>query len=479
MNTVRANGHYHSAAGYGMESLFPPISPVQSPHRSSAPLHEAKMRPGKLPIIPGAQLTLSRSKLGEMLYKPPTDFLNKDPVPNMKPDYNSLHDPHLRDYYHRRDLNDRLKKGNFITADNEVICSLKEYNTYEEYLERLKAVADKTYHDKQSGKLRKLIELQDKGLIPEKLSLVEMEAFLEKDSPSQPQRRAKVEEDCGQSKECLYRALDMEKIKEEDRARLVMFEKQYRHEHKREKYLKEAQEQRDRKKQASMEKICAKKQEKIMMGSEVVMVMLPEDLKPRERQCRNPAKPCMKHLEPLPDTASSSGHDPCRADQASMDKPCTQKQKVVVESEMGNEVQLEDAKPREHQRLLPARPRMKHPDPHTDTSSSHGHKACKVDQKQASVLRESAIQQKKSQGKIVLTEESKRREECVNDPERSDEKVLEPPQQDYQHQHRSTLPDNQCTELPALQSSLAKIYGHKGIRMDQKQGKKKQKSGML
>ncbi|KAJ8382541.1 hypothetical protein SKAU_G00033190 [Synaphobranchus kaupii] len=466
-----------------MESLFPPITQVQLTDRSATPLHETKRRPAKLPIIPGAQLTLSRSKLGEMLYKPTADFLLQDPVPNMKPDYNSLHDPHLRHYHHRRDLNDRLKKGNFITADNEVICSLKEYNTYEEYLERLKAVADKTFHEKQSGKLRKFIELQEKGLIPGKLSLAEMEAFLDKDSQSQPQRRAKVEEDCGQSKECLYRALDMERIKEEDRARLMMFERQFRHEQKRENYLREAQEQRDRKKQVSMEKKCARQQNKIMMETGVVMKVYPEDPKLGERQCLQLAKPCMKRLEPQPDTASSPGHNACGADknQVSMDKTCARQQKVVVEPETVNEVHPEDAELGERQRLLPARPRMKHPEPHpeprSDTASPRRLKTCKVDQKHAAALRECAVQQKKSQGKIILTEESKRTEECDSDAEQLEENVLEPQQQE--HQHRSSLSDRPCTELPALQSGLAKIYGHKGIRIVQKQAKKTQKRGVL
>ncbi|XP_061107965.1 uncharacterized protein LOC133135173 [Conger conger] len=255
----------------------------------------------------------------------------------------------------------------------------------------------------------------------------------------------------------------MEKFKEEDRARLMMFENQYRHEHKREKYLKDGQEQRDRKKQASMEKKSARQQKKIMMESWVVMEVCTEGPARGERVCLHPGKPCADYLEPNPETAGSPGHSACKTDRASVDN---REQTVVVESEIVNEVQPEDTKLGEHQRLLPARPHMKHPDPHTDTTNLHGHQACKVDQKQASVLRECAIQKKKSQGKIILTEESKRIEECVNDTGNPDEKFPEAPWQ--KHQPRSSQPERLCTELPALQSSLAKIYGNKGIRVDQR-----------
>ncbi|KAJ8398922.1 hypothetical protein AAFF_G00418300 [Aldrovandia affinis] len=326
----------------------------------------------------------------EFLYKPTTDFLLIEET--MKPQYNSLHDPHLRDYYQRRDLNDKLKKGNFITEDNEVPCSLKEYNTYEEYLERLKAVADRTHLEKESGNMKKLIRLQENGAVPGDVTSLPETNLLQKDD-AQSQRPPMAKEDCGQSKDCPYRALDMQRIEQEDRARLLMHEKQYRHEHNKEKHLEGAQRQKDRKKQESMNQKCAREQKKIL-ESEMVKV--------------------------LPD----------------------------------------DAKPEECQRLLPARPRMKHPTPPSDTGThgSHGHKADTEDQ-----------------GKILLSAEPQKVEECPNDTECCDEKVQEPPL----GEHQRPLPVRLRTELAPPRSDLAKIYGHRGTRLDRKQAKRKQTHGML
>ncbi len=50
-------------------------------------------------------------------------------------EYNSLHDPHLRSYFHRTDMKKKLVSNQFITEDQQVICSLKDYNAYRNFLE--------------------------------------------------------------------------------------------------------------------------------------------------------------------------------------------------------------------------------------------------------------------------------------------------------------------------------------------------------
>lgn len=50
-------------------------------------------------------------------------------------DYNSLHDPYLKSYFYRHEKKTKLIKNGFITKDLGVICSLKEYNAYRNFLE--------------------------------------------------------------------------------------------------------------------------------------------------------------------------------------------------------------------------------------------------------------------------------------------------------------------------------------------------------
>ena len=50
-------------------------------------------------------------------------------------EYNSLHDPHLKSYFYHPDMKRKLIDKGFITRDLNVICSLKEYNAYRNFLE--------------------------------------------------------------------------------------------------------------------------------------------------------------------------------------------------------------------------------------------------------------------------------------------------------------------------------------------------------
>ena len=51
-------------------------------------------------------------------------------------DYNSLHDPHLKAYYYQPAMKKKLMVNKFVTPTGlRVICSLKEYNAYRNFLE--------------------------------------------------------------------------------------------------------------------------------------------------------------------------------------------------------------------------------------------------------------------------------------------------------------------------------------------------------
>ena len=51
-------------------------------------------------------------------------------------EYNSLHDPHLKAYFYHPEMKRKLIENGFITEELEVICSLKEYSAYRNFLER-------------------------------------------------------------------------------------------------------------------------------------------------------------------------------------------------------------------------------------------------------------------------------------------------------------------------------------------------------
>lgn len=49
--------------------------------------------------------------------------------------YNALYDPHTKAFFHRPSMCQKLQKNGFITADMKVVCSLKDYNSYREFME--------------------------------------------------------------------------------------------------------------------------------------------------------------------------------------------------------------------------------------------------------------------------------------------------------------------------------------------------------
>ncbi|XP_059579509.1 fibrous sheath-interacting protein 2-like [Alligator mississippiensis] len=81
--------------------------------------------------------------------------------------YRSLHDPHLRSYYMRKDNLRKLKKGGYITHDNKVICTLKEFNEYRQYLTTLKIESENNYIREQKALAKQVTTLQEPSELPE------------------------------------------------------------------------------------------------------------------------------------------------------------------------------------------------------------------------------------------------------------------------------------------------------------------------
>ncbi|KAM6106518.1 fibrous sheath-interacting protein 2-like isoform 3-T6 [Phoenicopterus ruber ruber] len=100
----------------------------------------------KIPVLPGSKPVFSRAKLGEKLHRPSCSFDLGDPYCRlMRTEYNSLHDPHLQAYHNRQDNIRRLKRAGYVTSDGQVVCTLKEFNEYRQYLTTLKVEAEKMF----------------------------------------------------------------------------------------------------------------------------------------------------------------------------------------------------------------------------------------------------------------------------------------------------------------------------------------------
>nr|XP_048306252.1 fibrous sheath-interacting protein 2-like isoform X2 [Myodes glareolus] len=110
----------------------------------------------KLPIMPGSTNIFYTTNLSEKLYQPSFGFNLNDPYCKlMETTYKSLHDPHLKSYFKRKDILKKLRQGGYITGNNKVVCSLKELNKYRQYLTTLKIDFERNYIREQ-----KIIESQ-------------------------------------------------------------------------------------------------------------------------------------------------------------------------------------------------------------------------------------------------------------------------------------------------------------------------------
>nr|XP_015846116.2 fibrous sheath-interacting protein 2-like [Peromyscus maniculatus bairdii] len=116
----------------------------------------------KLPVIPGTDTVYFTTNIGEKLFQPSYDFNLSDPYCRLlENQYKSLHDPHLRTYYKRKDILRRLKKGGYITSNNKIVCNLRELNKYRQYLTNLKIDFERNYVREQQSITKQLHKLQE------------------------------------------------------------------------------------------------------------------------------------------------------------------------------------------------------------------------------------------------------------------------------------------------------------------------------
>ncbi|XP_049653465.1 trichohyalin-like [Accipiter gentilis] len=121
----------------------------------------------KIPVHAGSKPVFCRTKLGEKLHQPSGYFNLGDPYCRLlSTDYNSLHDPHLRAYHKRKDNLQRLKREGYVTSDGRVVCTLKEFNEYRQYLTTLKLEAEKTFMREEKKLQQDLAQSEDASKLP-------------------------------------------------------------------------------------------------------------------------------------------------------------------------------------------------------------------------------------------------------------------------------------------------------------------------
>nr|XP_060613641.1 fibrous sheath-interacting protein 2-like [Anolis sagrei ordinatus] len=171
-----AMGHYLTeSARTALEALEPEGEPVVLGPGKQMPVvgpNQILDMPlfTKIPFLPGSNTMFYTTNLGEKLYQPSATFDLTDPYCKMMPPrYKSLHDPHLKAFYKRKDNLRRLKKAGYITDKNKVVCSLKEFNEYRQYLTSLKLEFEKHYLREQKMLEKQVTKLQDPQELPEGL----------------------------------------------------------------------------------------------------------------------------------------------------------------------------------------------------------------------------------------------------------------------------------------------------------------------
>uniref|UniRef100_A0A673TYK3 Fibrous sheath interacting protein 2 n=1 Tax=Suricata suricatta TaxID=37032 RepID=A0A673TYK3_SURSU len=121
----------------------------------------------KLPMIPGSNTLYYTTNLSEKLFRPSYGFNLTDPYCRLlENQYKSLHDPHLRAYYKRKDILRRLKKDGYITSNNKIVCTLRELNKYRQYLTTLKLDFERNYMKDQEMIAKQVNKLQENTQTP-------------------------------------------------------------------------------------------------------------------------------------------------------------------------------------------------------------------------------------------------------------------------------------------------------------------------
>ncbi|KAM6174698.1 fibrous sheath-interacting protein 2 [Erethizon dorsatum] len=245
----------------------------------------------KLPVIPGSDPLFFTTNLSEKLFRPSYGFNLTDPYCRLlENQYKSLHDPHLKAYYRRKDIQRRLKKGGYITNNNKIVCSLRELNKYRQYLTNLKIDFERNYVREQKMLAKQLRKLEENNPFPECSDVTQFQNWLlhegaqsikdqerlirhryldmiskgleQSERAAEEQRLIRMDREERRQREQMRRKLHLRrKIEEEWKTKemllLTKIAEDVKREQKLEQQRRKSREERDRKKQALLEKKMA------------------------------------------------------------------------------------------------------------------------------------------------------------------------------------------------------------------------------
>lgn len=118
--------------------------PQQRPVKCSYPVWQSRELNEKIPMFhgrsPSGPLVLHKGLVGNNPLKANVKlkFSLKDPHSReISNTYNPLHDPHLKHWVNLSTNRKFLQKQGLITKDGDVVCNLKEFNEYRQFLWRV------------------------------------------------------------------------------------------------------------------------------------------------------------------------------------------------------------------------------------------------------------------------------------------------------------------------------------------------------
>ncbi|XP_062847688.1 uncharacterized protein LOC134310101 [Trichomycterus rosablanca] len=112
----------------------------------------------KDPVVPDSVRRLLhyyRGKLGDSLNVKPVEFDLSDPLMHVTcGSYNSLHDPLLKRFFNQPQRKKLLLKQGLINEEDQVLCSLKDFTQYVEYLRKVDLGWQKLHQQEQKQLLK-------------------------------------------------------------------------------------------------------------------------------------------------------------------------------------------------------------------------------------------------------------------------------------------------------------------------------------
>ncbi|XP_066547546.1 fibrous sheath-interacting protein 2-like [Amia ocellicauda] len=133
----------------------------------------------KLFVPEGFNGTYCTTKLSQRRHQEKPYFDLWDPhCRQLDNQYNSLQDPYLKEFYKNKARIRSVTKHGLLTPEKEVVCSLKEFNEYCNYLKRNKMDREMSYRQQQKELVKEFLILQEQKIIPEDVPVRDMREWL-------------------------------------------------------------------------------------------------------------------------------------------------------------------------------------------------------------------------------------------------------------------------------------------------------------